>query len=159
MSDNSKMKQYSEDAIVLREGQLNKVMYKIISGQAAVYINYGKENEYLVGVLSDQKCFGELGILCQCPSMYTIVAITDLLVSVIAEEEFDEFLRSNFYNVTNIIQSLAKEVRSLKCNLDMVITELESNSAMESYKVNELKQKVYKNFAADTNQLMFYKKL
>ena len=159
MNKNAKMERFAEETVILREGELNKEMYKIISGKVAVYLNYGKENEYLVGILSEQKCFGELGILCNAPSMYTVVAIYEVLVSKITEDEFEYFLRSNFYNVTNIIQSLAKEVRSLKCNLDMVMEEMENSSEIETCKVNQLKQKVYKNFAANTENLLFYKKI
>ena len=137
-------------------------MYKIISGKAAVYINYGKENEYLVGILSEQECFGELGILCKAPSMYTVVAVYDLLLRRVAEDEFVEFLLNNFYNGINIMQSLAKEVRSLICNVDMLIEELEemeNSSQIETQKVNQLKEKVYKNFVLDSEDVRLYKKL
>ena len=134
-------------------------MYKIVSGKVAVYINYGKENEYLVGVLSEQKCFGELGILCQTPSMYTVVAIYDVLVRKIAEDEFDDFLRNNFGNAKNVIESLAKEVRTLTCNLDMVMQEMENSSELEKQKVNALKQRVYRNYACNVDPLIINKRI
>lgn len=39
------MQQFKEETVILREGKLNKEMYKIISGKVAVYINYGKEKK------------------------------------------------------------------------------------------------------------------
>jgi CRP-like cAMP-binding protein len=153
----AKMQQFKEETVILREGELNKEMYKIISGKVAVYINYGKENECLVGILSEQKCFGELGLLCKTPSMYTLVAVYDVLIRRIPEEEFVEFLRNNFYNGINIMESLAKEVKILKCNLDMVMEEMEKSSEIETYKVNQLKERVYKNFASNTEDTIFDK--
>ena len=61
--DRTKIRVFSEDEVVISEGQRNTEMYKIVSGQAAIYFDYGKENEYLVGVLTDGRCFGEIGLL------------------------------------------------------------------------------------------------
>jgi len=59
MQENTaKMQSYPEDSVILREGERKDEMYKIVSGKAAVYINYGKENEYLLGICTEQyqKC-------------------------------------------------------------------------------------------------------
>ena len=56
-ADTSRMRQVKDGEIVVREGEQNNEMYKIISGKAAVYINYGKEDEYLLGIISEQRCF------------------------------------------------------------------------------------------------------
>ena len=53
MSDNIFMKKFSEDEVIIREGETYEEMYKIVSGRAALYLQYGTENEYLIGVLSD----------------------------------------------------------------------------------------------------------
>lgn len=51
MQENTaKMQSYPEDSVILREGERKDEMYKIVSGKAAVYINYGKENGYPLGI-------------------------------------------------------------------------------------------------------------
>lgn len=60
-------------------------MYKIVSGRAALYLQYGTENEYLIGVLSDGKCFGEVSVLTGKPSPYSVVAISDIMVMRIGQ--------------------------------------------------------------------------
>ena len=75
MSDNIFMKKFSEDEVIIREGETYEEMYKIVSGRAALYLQYGTENEYLIGVLSDGKCFGEVSVLTGKPSPYSVVAI------------------------------------------------------------------------------------
>ena len=62
-TEQSKMQTFPEDSIIMREGEFYTEMYKIVSGKVAIYINYGQKNEYLMGILSEQQCFGELGLL------------------------------------------------------------------------------------------------
>lgn len=66
-------------------------MYKIVSGRAALYLQYGTENEYLIGVLSDGKCFGEVSVLTGKPSPYSVVAISDIMVMRIGADRFESF--------------------------------------------------------------------
>ena len=68
-TESSRMKKFPEDSVIIREGEVRNEMYKIVSGKVAVYINYGEKNEYLLGILSEQQCFGELGIMCKQPSV------------------------------------------------------------------------------------------
>lgn len=142
MQENTaKMQSYPEDSVILREGELKDEMYKIVSGKAAVYINYGKENEYLLGILSEQQCFGELGILCRQPSMYTVVAVYDVLVMRIDKDEFAEFVQNNTRNALAIIRNLSWCMVNLKGNLDLVLEELSDRNATEVMDVNKLKEK------------------
>lgn len=138
----ARLKKFPENTVIVKEGEIQTEMYKILSGKVAVYINYGEKNEYLLGVLSEQKCFGETCILCKKPSPYTIIAVYDVLAMRISEDEFDDFVQNNTKNATDIIKNLAREVVNLRWNLDMVIDELENGSEPEKYKVQELKQKM-----------------
>ena len=145
MEQNSnKMQEFKEDTVIIREGDTSNVMYKILSGKVAVYLNYGQENEYLLGILSKQQCFGELEILCKKPSMYTVVAVYDVLLMQITEDEFDAFIRNNSRNASSIIRTLAHEVVNLKVNLDMVMQELSNSGEHGACKVQELRQRLYR---------------
>lgn len=137
-----RLKKFEENTIIVKEGEMQTEMYKILSGKVAVYINYGEKNEYLLGVLSEQKCFGETCILCKKPSPYTIVAIYETLVMRVCEDEFDEFIQNNTRNASDIIKSLAREVMNLRLNLDMVIDDLEKGKEPEKINIQELKRKI-----------------
>ena len=145
----SRMQKFPEDTVIIREGELTNEMYKIISGKAAIYINYGEKNEYLLGILSEQQCFGELGILCKAPSMYTVVAVYDVLAMRICEEEFETFLQNNNKNAMDMIKNLSWSVMNLKCNLDMVLDELENGKDPEKMNVRQLKEKIYQYTLSD----------
>lgn len=138
----SRMENFAEDSVILREGELRDEMYKIVSGKVAVYINYGKENEYLLGILGEQQCFGELGLLCRQPSMYTVVAVYDVLVMRISLDEFGEFLKKNHKNAIDIIRNLSWCMVNLKGNLDLVLDELANLNETEAQKVHTIKEKM-----------------
>ncbi|MGN0711676.1 MAG: Crp/Fnr family transcriptional regulator [Anaerovoracaceae bacterium] len=138
----SRMQHFPEDTVIIKEGEYKNEMYKIISGKVAVYLNYGKKDEYLLRILSESQCFGEVGILCQKPSIYTVVALYDAMVMRISEEELESFLQNNSQNALNIIKNLAREVLNLKCNLDMMIEELSKGSEEERIRAEKLKEKI-----------------
>lgn len=138
----SRMQKFPEDSIILREGELRDEMYKIVSGKVAVYINYGKENEYLLGILGEQQCFGELGILCRQPSMYTVVAVYDVLAMRISLDEFSGFLKNNNKNAINIIRNLSWCMVNLKGNLDLVLDELANLNETEAQTVHMIREKM-----------------
>lgn len=138
----SRMQKFPEDSIILREGELRDEMYKIVSGKVAVYINYGKENEYLLGILGEQQCFGELGILCRQPSMYTVVAVYDVLAMRISLDEFSGFLKNNNKNAINIIRNLSWCMINLKGNLDLVLDELANLNETEAQTVHTIREKM-----------------
>ena len=143
------MQSFPEDSVIIREGEVRNEMYKIVSGKAAVYINYGKKNEYLLGILSEQQCFGELGILCCQPSVYTVVAVYDVLVMRIGGNEFDTFLQNNTRNALDMIKNLSRLVMNLKGNLDLVLDELANANEEKPINVHQLREKIYQYTISD----------
>ena len=109
MSDNIFMKKFSEDEIIIREGETYEEMYKIVSGRAALYLQYGTENEYLIGVLSDGKWFGEVSVLTGKPSPYSVVAISDIMVMRIGADRLESFISQNPRNTAEIMKNMANK--------------------------------------------------
>lgn len=157
MSANAPLSKYRENDIILREGELKDEMYKIISGKVIVYLNYGKDDEYLIGILSEQRCFGESGLLCHMASSYTFVAMEEVLLMTITQSDFDDFLKSNYSNARNIIMNLAKENATMKCNLDMLMNELaESQSKSSRGNVNQLRAHMLKHAINDYQKSLLF---
>lgn len=71
MSYNIFIIKFFEYEIIILEGEIYEEMLKIISICAAIYLQYGTENEYLIGVLYDAKCFGEISVLTRKPSPHS----------------------------------------------------------------------------------------
>lgn len=132
----TRVKLWHDGEEIIHEGTVNDEMYKIISGQVILYFRYGKPDEYLVGILSERRCFGEVGVLCGKPAIFTAVALGDVYVMQINREEFDGFLQNNYQNVLDIMKGMADKLTTMKCNVDILNYEVQKN-----YQDKEIKTK------------------
>ncbi len=137
MENKPLMRVYEEDEIIMREGESYGEMYKIISGSAALYLDYGGADEYLIGVISAGKCFGEVSLLAGRPEQYTVVAVDRVMVMAIREEQFEGFIKDNLHNTIDIMKNMADRIVMLNKNLGLIADEL-----YESYKDGENKNSV-----------------
>lgn len=141
-TNESKMVRFSEDEIILRQGCTEKVMYKILHGKAEVYLNYGQKDEYLVCILAEQRCFGEFSILCGKPSIYTVVAYSDVLLLRITEEDFDSFVRNNSANAVDIMRNLASTIVAMNANMNIILEELSQANSIEPERIREITKRI-----------------
>ena len=117
---NTKIKKYSAGDILLQEGEYNKTLHKILSGKVALYLNYGKSNEYLIETLTSPHYFGEVSILIRQPCYSTAVAIEDTTILHIASENFEDFIKNNVRNAFLIMNAMAKSLSSLNALLHKI---------------------------------------
>ena len=120
----AKFIQIPADTVIIREGETNDEMYKIISGRAICTINHGTDDEYLLGSLKEGKTFGEYSLLSDNPGIYTVTAYSDMLLLRISRSEFEDFIQMNAGNSVNIMRNMAAMLRVLKVNIDMLNGEL-----------------------------------
>lgn len=113
------------DTIILREGEKNDDMYKIISGRAICNINNGTNSEYLLGSLNEGKTFGEYSLLTDNPGIYTVTAYSDMLLLRISRNDFEDFIQMNAANSVNIMRNMAAMMRVMRMNIDMLNGELQ----------------------------------
>ena len=118
--DKAKVIRFSEDEVILREGEASSEMYKVISGRAVCYLNYGTDEEYLLGTIKEGQCFGEYSLLTGKPGVCTFVAYTDMLLMRISLDEFPRFVSMNADNAVGIMRNMAKMINVLKVNIDML---------------------------------------
>ena len=105
---------YQEDEVIVKQGDPDKSLYKIISGKVALYMNYEQENEYLMGIQTFPSCFGEMTILSGKPSLYTVVAVTETKILRVPEDNFETFIQNNTVNAIAIMKTMAKNISLLK---------------------------------------------
>ena len=120
---------YEEATIILKEGSNREQMFMVISGTVGLYVNYGKPNEYLLGLCNKGTIFGEMCILCHTPSMYTAVAETDTVTANFSEHELDFFIKSYPDRAIGIMRSISRMNNILSVNLKMVLTESQKEPA------------------------------
>ena len=122
--DKAKVLRFREDEVILREGEAGSEMYKVISGRAVCCLNYGTDEEYLLGTIKEGQCFGEYPLLTGKPSVCTFAAYTDMLVMRISRDEFPRFISMNADNAIGIMRNMANMINVLKVNIDMLREEI-----------------------------------
>lgn len=154
--EQSKMSRFDADTVILQQGSTKKELFKIISGKAAVYFNYGQPNEYLVGILSEQRCFGEITLLCGHPSIYTVVALSEVLLLRVTEEDFDEFIKNNYANAKAIMKNLAGNLITLSFNLNQLACEFAASDRNDPQQREEIARKIRQYTALDAGGGAFF---
>ena len=125
---NAKMVKYPQETIIIREGEINADMFKIISGHAEVYVGFGTTQETLIKIIGPQSCFGELGMLLGKPSIYTVRAYSDILVFKICKEDMYGFVSENQKNVIDIMRNMASTMMTMRYHIDLLIKEIEAGN-------------------------------
>ena len=116
------------DRVILREGVVNSDMYKIVSGRAVCYANYGQDDEIVLGSLKEGHSLGEYSLLTGKPGIYTAVAFTDMLLLRINAADFGDFTASNPENSLAVMKSLAAIAGTMRANINMMNNDLQSIS-------------------------------
>ena len=115
---------YPEDVVVLEQGDASRCLYKVLSGNVGLFLNYGREDEYLVGILSYPSCFGEMTVLAGRPSPYTVVTLADTALLRVPESDFERFVRDNHQNAIMIMKTMARNLAMVNTNMELLIDEL-----------------------------------
>lgn len=134
------MVKYSEGDIILKEDEINEYLFKIINGHAEVYIGYRTDHEALIKILGEQSCFGELGMLLHKPSIYTVVAFSDVLVMKIPEDSFGEFVKTNHQVVLNMLRNTTETMLTFKLHIDLLLQEIENGNIPNETTLNNVKK-------------------
>ena len=114
---------YAEDTTIIREKAKNRHMYIVLEGTVALFSNYNTPEEYLIGLIRVGETFGEIGILNHDESLYTAVAVSDVKVVVFSDNELDIFMKNYPDQALGIMRSMARMIKILNANLNMVIEE------------------------------------
>ncbi|MBO4375510.1 MAG: cyclic nucleotide-binding domain-containing protein [Lachnospiraceae bacterium] len=151
--DKGKLVRFPAESVILEEGKVNKEMYKIISGNAEMYTGYGTPLESFLGILGKQSFFGEFGLLLGKPSIYTVIAYSEVTALKITENELSAFIVENHKNIVDIMRNMAGSMLTLKTQIDMLLKELQSSGKADDEKIRERMaqaRQIMKNYALQT---------
>lgn len=115
---------YKAGDIILKEGEKNDKMYMISEGSVILYLNYGTENEYILGARGAGKIFGEMSMLAQDSCIYTAVAFTDVKAAWFQKHNIDQFLFGYPQSALHLLESIAKNNTLMRTSISMLMEEL-----------------------------------
>ena len=133
----SKMQTFSRESVILREGEVSEVMYKVIKGHVELYVGYGTEKETLLGIIGEQSWFGEFGLLLRKPAIYTVIAYDDILVLKITEDVLGDFIRDNHKSVIDIMRNMANGMLTMRYQIDLLLEELDHGNKVSDEVLKE----------------------
>ncbi len=139
---NGKMLQFSADEVIIKEGEIYQEMYKIVHGSVAIYLRYGQKEEHLVGVYSKSKCFGEVHVLSDQPSIYTVVAFDEVLLMRITKESLEDFIRNNPRNAIDIMQNMVHTNMLMQKNINLLLDDLYEKQDVNKKRTQEMKERI-----------------
>lgn len=135
---------FPAESLILKEGEINLDMYKIIQGKAEMYMGYGTENEILVGIIGPGACFGELGLLMQDPAIYTVIAYTDVYAIRVTEDRLGNFIQENNSSALQIMKNMARTMKIMQHQILSLNEELNAHTKKEKY--DEVKRELFEAF-------------
>ena len=121
----NKIYEIPPDTMILREGEINLDMYKIVSGHVEMYTGYGTPNEVLIGLLGPDTCFGEFGILTGQPAIYTIITYSKTKILRVTEGLMGDFIQENKDDILQIMRNMATNMTRMQHQINQLSRELE----------------------------------
>ena len=140
--DKQRMQTFRADEVIMREGEICDAMYKILSGSVAVYVRYGEEDEHLMGIYSKSRCFGEMSVLSEQPSAYTVIAYDDVLLVRITKDFLEDFIRNNPRNAVDIMRNMGHTITVMQKNIDLLLDDLNEKQDLNRKRAQELRDKI-----------------
>ena len=120
----ARLKEFASDSMILKEDTICTKMFIVVEGKVILYKNYGTEDEYVIGVCSKSKTFGEMNLFTNEPSFYTAVAFTDVKLACFEKENLSQFIKEYPDSTMNLLENIAKSYMLISKNLQMAIDEI-----------------------------------
>ena len=128
-------KVFGINEVVFREGDLGNSFYRIESGTAGVYLNYGEENQRKLTDMKPGQYIGEMAIIeSRLIRSTTIVAEEELHLIEIPGNELNKFFKEEPETILAIMKQLSGRIRSLTEEYDEVTAFLQEKQDKEAQK-------------------------
>ncbi len=119
--------------MICKEGAYGNDIYKILSGAAAVYANYGKEDEKLLAELHEGEYFGEMAVIEITSRSATVIAAEDdTRIEVIDASDLSGYLSENKGEINGIARHMSSRLRKLTENYTEVCDTLRELGRMDT---------------------------
>ena len=137
---------FPAESLILKEGEVNLDMYKIIQGKADMYMGYGTDKDVLLGIIGPGACFGELGLLMESPAIYTVVAYTDVYAIRVTEDRLGNFIQENHSSALQIMKNMANTMSIMQHQILSLSEELNTYTHKDEDNLAAVKKELFEAF-------------
>lgn len=106
-------KTYVNGEVIIKEGDIGNSFFQLLEGNAGVYLNYGKEDQVKLGVLSAGQYFGEMAVIESYPRSSSVIAEGDARAIEIPEKELNNYFSENPDKIIAIMKHLGNRIKAL----------------------------------------------
>ena len=103
---------YKKGDIIYRQRDEANEIFFIKYGTIHLYLDYKTENAKLIGIASEGKVFGELGVIESKPRTMTAVAADDTIVTIVDKQSFPSYIKQNQNKMILVMESLSSRIRA-----------------------------------------------
>ncbi len=133
---------FPAESLILKEGDVNPDMFKIIQGKAEMYVGYGTDKEVLLGIVGPGTCFGELGLLLKAPSIYTVIAYSDVYAIRVTEDRMGNFIQENHSSALQIMKNMAHTMAIMQHQIMALSDEINSYTKKDEDTFEDMKKEL-----------------
>lgn len=108
-------KTFTTGQVICKERTYEACMYELTRGSVGVYAHYGQTDEKCLTQLkaAEGVYFGEMGLLEAMPRSATVVALEDVTVQVITDQDFGAYFTQHPDRIYGVMAQLGGRIRSL----------------------------------------------
>ena len=111
-------KTYVNGEIIIKEGDIGNSFFRLLSGSAGVYVNYGEANQVKLTVLNEGQYFGEMAVIEAYPRSSTVVAEGSVEAIEIPGSELNTYFTENPDKIIELIKHIGNRLRALTDDYD-----------------------------------------
>jgi membrane protein len=97
---------YEQGSIIFREGDAGGEMFSVLKGRVGIY-----KNEKVIAEIPAGKCFGEMSFLLAAPRVATAVALEDVELVMISNENINNLMNAFPEFVVGMLREMAARLR------------------------------------------------
>lgn len=139
------VKTYSNGEVIIKEGDLGKSIFRLVEGNAGVYAEYGKKEQFRLAVLKAGDYFGEMALIEEYPRSATVVAECSVRVIEIPENELNSFFAENPDVILELMDHLGNKVKAMTNDYNEAKVLLAELKEADAGKKNGLFSKIKKH--------------
>lgn len=118
------VRNFQQKQVIFYEGDLDKNLYKIISGRIAFYVNYGMPSEKVIGITAAPHYFGTAAAFSGAPATYTAVALEKVMVLQLPQKDLENLPKSDPLNAIALMQNMAAALETVNGKIRSLLSEL-----------------------------------
>lgn len=107
------VKTFSVGEVIIREGDPGRSIFRLVEGNAGVYADYGKKEQFRLAVLRAGDYFGEMALVEEYPRSATVVAECTVKIIEVPENELNSFFAENPDVILELMEHLGNKVRAM----------------------------------------------